>query len=93
MNQTSNSPKVAHDTDQVLVKMANKKKDNEKKTIKKGDKFLCINRVMMRDGAVAYTEGHTYVSEIDGCITDDMYIREHQWPDKAQRIMYFRTIK
>lgn len=42
-----------------------------KDEIKKGDMFLCICDYYMDDDSIAYTKGKTYISELDGCITDD----------------------
>lgn len=48
--------------------------------IKKGDRFYCKKTVVMHlDNDIAYTEGKTYVSEKDGCITNDQGLIEHLW--------------
>jgi len=40
--------------------------------IKKGDRFECIKTVIMDpSGEEAYTQGKIYVSELDGCVTDN----------------------
>lgn len=40
--------------------------------IKKGDRFVCIKTVIMDgNGEEAYTRGGIYVSEQDGCVTDN----------------------
>lgn len=57
--------------------------------IKRGDKFLCINTVIMDSGNTAYKSGYIYTSNADGCITDingDMY---HHWSDYS---LYFRKV-
>lgn len=47
--------------------------------IKKGDRFLCIKDVAMDGGGVTYRKGNTYLSELNGCITDDDYDIHHNW--------------
>lgn len=43
-----------------------------KMVIKKGDRFECIKTVKMGgSGEEAYTRGHIYISEQDGCVTDN----------------------
>lgn len=57
--------------------------------IKRGDKFLCINTVIMDSGNTAYKSGYIYTSNADGCITDingDIY---HYWSDYS---LYFRKV-
>ena len=61
--------------------------------IKKGDEFECIKPVIM-DGNpldVAYTEGELYISEINGCITDNQNNKGHYWNDKEVAI-YFKKV-
>ena len=61
--------------------------------IKKGDKFECIKPVIM-DGNpldVAYTEGELYISENNGCITDNQNNKSHYWNDKELAI-YFKKV-
>lgn len=49
--------------------------------IKKGQKFLCINTVIMinGDGEIAYLKGEVYFSENDNCITDIQGDKHHGW--------------
>ena len=58
--------------------------------IRKGDKFECIEDVIMDDGEIAYRKGGVYVSERDSCITDlqgcDIHIWETDWPEYFKRI-------
>ena len=49
--------------------------------IKKGNKFLCIKDVEMDDDRTIYYAGETYISEIDGCITDESGDAHHSWID------------
>lgn len=61
--------------------------------IKKGDEFECIKPVIM-DGNpldVAYTEGELYISENNGCITDNQNNKGHYWNDKEVAI-YFKKV-
>lgn len=61
-------------------------------TIQEGDRFLCIQDVVMEgSGILAYKEGHTYMSECDGCITNECGYIEHVWlMDKVNE--FFRKI-
>lgn len=61
--------------------------------IKKEDEFECIKSVII-DGNpldVAYTEGELYISEYDGCITDNQNNKRHYWNDKEVAI-YFKKV-
>jgi NTP pyrophosphatase (non-canonical NTP hydrolase) len=49
------------------------------KKIRKGDVFECIQCVIMDDGSVAYVKGKKYVSEKDGCITNDEHDENNEW--------------
>ena len=51
--------------------------------IKKGDKFKCIKSVCINDNPneVAYDKGKIYISEEDGCITDNDKNINHKWHD------------
>ena len=51
--------------------------------IEKGNKFLCIKDVEMDDGRIEYYAGKTYISEIDGCITDESGEKNHKWLNVA----------
>lgn len=61
--------------------------------IKKGDEFECIKPVIMDDNPldVVYTEGELYISEYDGCITDNQNNKSHYWNDKEVAI-YFKKV-
>ena len=49
-------------------------------TIKKGDKFLCIETVRLNgDGAILYLQGNIYTCERNNCITDEQGNRQHSW--------------
>lgn len=48
-------------------------------TISIGDKFLCTSTVIMDDASISYREGEEYISEKDGCITDEDGDVEHRW--------------
>lgn len=49
--------------------------------IKKGDKFKCIKDVIMDDDPndIVYHAGGIYISELDGCITDEKRVKTHYW--------------
>lgn len=51
--------------------------------IKKGDKFKCIRDVLMDDDStdIAYYAGNIYISELDGCITDERRVKTHYWDE------------
>ena len=51
--------------------------------IKKGDKFKCIKSVCINNNPneVAYDKGKIYISEEDGCITDNDKNINHKWHD------------
>ena len=51
--------------------------------IKKGDKFKCIRDVLMDDDPtdIAYHAGNLYISEQDGCITDERRVKTHYWDE------------
>lgn len=61
--------------------------------IKAGDKFLCIEDVIMEDDKlVAYKVGHTYTSEYDNCITNDKGVTDHHWDNVDYFDKYFRKV-
>lgn len=66
------------------------------KQIHKGDVFECIEHVVMEDGCVVYRKGKAYVSEKDGCITDEEYDENHEWnileDDEENWWHYFKRI-
>ena len=51
--------------------------------IKKGDRFKCIKTVIMNIDPynTVYYEGKFYVSDCDGCITDEDEDTHHSWPE------------
>lgn len=60
----------------------------KKHNVRKNDKFLCINDVVMEDDdgvvcGIAYRKGRVYKSENDKCITDDDGDYLHKWEDCA----------
>lgn len=61
--------------------------------IKKGDKFLCTEDVIMdggrHDSDCAYKSGKTYTSERDGAITDEWGDKEHWWDNWE---LYFKKL-
>ena len=58
--------------------------------IRNGDKFLCLEDVVMEDGELAYRKGGLYLSEVDSCITnlqcDRNYVWGNNWPKHFKRI-------
>lgn len=60
--------------------------------IKKGDTFMCIQDVIMEDGSLVYKKGNTYISEIDGCITDEEKDANHRWTDVNYTRLYFKLL-
>jgi hypothetical protein len=68
----------------------------EDRKIYKGDVFECIEHVVMEDGDVAYRKNKAYVSEKDGCITDDEHDENHNWDiqedDEENWWHYFKRI-
>ena len=68
----------------------------EDKKIREGDVFACIEHVVMEDGSVSYIKGKTYVSEKDGCITDENHDENHEWniqeDDEENWWHYFKRI-
>lgn len=66
-----------------------------KHNVRKNDKFLCINDVVMEDAAgvacgIAYRKGKVYKSEKNKCITDDDGEYLHKWTDEWEK--YFKKI-
>lgn len=62
------------------------------KEIDKGDIFLCKDHVVMHNGEVAYIKGKTYVSERDGCITDEQNDDNHCWTGELDWRIFFKKI-
>lgn len=52
--------------------------------IKKGDRFKCIKTVIMDNNPndIAYRKGKFYVSDYDGCITDENEFKGHSWSER-----------
>lgn len=52
--------------------------------IKKGDRFKCIKTVIMDNNPndIAYHKGKFYVSDYDGCITDENEFKGHSWSER-----------
>lgn len=63
--------------------------------IKKEDKFECIKDVMMDNNPknIAYTSGKTYISELDGCITDDQNKVDHHWSNEKSEQYFIKLPK
>jgi len=53
--------------------------------IKKGDRFRCVEDVVMIDsGSFTYYKGKEYLSEQDGCITNEQGETDHRWGDASR---------
>lgn len=70
--------------------------DEVTQEIKKGDRFLCTNDVvMLDDDSIAYKQGRTYVSDKDGHITNEQGQKNHEWrnhPDEDNWWDFFKKI-
>jgi len=44
-----------------------------------GEKFLCIKTVLSSRNKTYYKQGKVYFSELNGCITDELNEKEHEW--------------
>lgn len=62
------------------------------KEIDKGDIFRCKDHVVMCNGEVAYIKGKTYVSDRDGCITDEQNNDDHIWTGTLDWRIFFEKI-
>lgn len=62
------------------------------KVIDKGDIFRCKDHVVMCNGEVAYIKGKTYVSDRDGCITDEQNDDNHCWTGELDWRIFFEKI-
>lgn len=60
--------------------------------IKVGDKFLCINTVIDDEEQMPYVIGRTYTSEFDGCITNEMGDRKHEWANAPYFLEHFKRL-
>lgn len=61
-------------------------------TIEKGDKFLCLEDYIMQNGDIAYTKGVEYISEIGGCITDNVSNVGHRISVNKRFFKHFKII-
>ena len=68
---------------------------SEKREIHKGDQFLCIKDVIMsgKEDDIAYFQGEIYLSENDGCITDEYGDKSHWWIKEEEINSYFKKIQ
>lgn len=68
---------------------------SEKELISFGDRFLCIQDVIMDDeyGELCYKEGSVYTSEKDGCITNLQGDVNHGWDGVEYFNEYFKRLK
>lgn len=60
--------------------------------IKVGDKFLCIKSVIDNEERKPYKIGEIYTSEIDGCITNEMGDRKHEWANAPYFLEHFKRL-
>ena len=58
--------------------------------IKKNDRFLCLSDYIMDDDTIAYTKGKIYLSEVDGCITDNVFDVNHQMEKQIDFFEFFK---
>lgn len=67
---------------------------SEKRGIHKGDQFLCIKDVIMDNEPddIAYFQGEIYLSENDGCITDEYGDKSHWWIKEEDINCHFKKI-
>lgn len=62
-------------------------------TIKAGDRFLCVQDIVMDDGQLAYKAWNIYKSNQNNCITDIQGCKDHVWDIKDDEVnTYFRKI-
>lgn len=68
---------------------------SEKREIHKGDQFLCIKDVIMsgKEDDIAYFQGEIYLSENDGCITDEYGDKSHWWLKEDDINSHFKKIQ
>ena len=64
-----------------------------KLAIIKGDCFLCLEDYIMDDERIAYTKGKEYISEKDGCITDNDKDVSHEMYMEGDFFVYFKCTK
>jgi len=67
---------------------------SESTGIQRGDKFLCIKDVIMNNepDEIAYFQGEIYLSENEGCITDEYGDKSHWWVKEEDINCYFKKI-
>ena len=53
--------------------------------IKKGDKFRCIKTLRVAYSYLWYQKGNIYISEMDGCITDEEGDIDHEWTGRGAK--------
>ena len=62
--------------------------------IKKGDRFVCVKRVVMDNNDVTYKKGYVYFSDLDDCITNIQHSTDHSWVSyNKETKKYFLKIK
>lgn len=63
-------------------------------TINEGDSFVCKEDVMMNDSLndIRYQAGLIYISEHDGCITNDLNHDKHRWSDQSKIVKHFKKL-
>ena len=61
--------------------------------IKKGNTFVCIKKVHIKNERCFYLKGRLYYSEIDDCITDEQNTKDHKWSIKKLHKKYWLKIK
>lgn len=68
---------------------------SESTGIQRGDKFLCIKDVIMNNkpDEIAYFQGEIYLSENEGCITDEYGDKSHWWVKEEEINSYFKKIQ
>ena len=63
------------------------------KTIKKGQEFECIKDYVMLDGNIAYKTGKKYLCELEGRLTDEQGIKEHNMTLCDEFYEHFKLIE
>jgi hypothetical protein len=58
----------------------------------KGDRFLCLENYIMDDEKVAFKKGNIYLSELNGCITDDEFDINHGMEGEYDFFEFFKLI-
>lgn len=58
-----------------------------------GDKLLCVKNVIDDEEQMPYRAGKIYTSEINGCITDEMGYKNHEWSNIPYFYDYFKPIR